>query len=205
MKKYFSDNPEIHHCILSDVWKDRSGRHWLGSYSLFDLLFVFLQLMVGISTQFATEELQIFAPSIAIVELHERHTIENIGHILIEVCNQWGIVPTLSVTDSASNALGSSEMLVDAAEDRLTRTLLFPSPPCPLSLSMSLSVSLSIPFALLFILCKVYLLSFLLFSVSFKGFAKKLAPLMKCLMMMWTRKQTNCLPIRKLWRKYWKL
>lgn len=81
MKQYFSDHPEIHHCILSDVWKDRSGRHWLGTLLIVSWIVIspimVAVLIVGISTQFATEDLQIFAPSLAVVELHERHTIQN--------------------------------------------------------------------------------------------------------------------------------
>lgn len=82
-----------------------------------------IQLTVGISTQFATEDLRIFAPAIAVREILERHTIDNIYDILKNVCDEWAITPSLSVTDSASNALGSSEKLVDEAADRLTRTL----------------------------------------------------------------------------------
>lgn len=123
MKQYFADHPEIHHCIISDVWKGPSGRHWLGS-QLFQFLSVLspFTFILGISTQFATEDMKIFAPSIAVCEIHDRHTIENLGEILEQVCEKWGIVPSLSVTDSASNALGSSQKLVDSAEARFLRT-----------------------------------------------------------------------------------
>lgn len=119
MKQYFYDNPEIHHAVISDVWKDRSGRHWLG---LILMTFLF-HLIVGISTQFATADLHIFAPSIAVREILDRHTAENVGTMLKEVCDEWGILPTLSVTDSASAALGSSEMLADYTADLLCSTL----------------------------------------------------------------------------------
>ena len=74
---------------------------------------IVLPLMIGVSTQFGTDDMKIFAPSLALREIEDRHTIENISDMLKEIVSSWGIVPSLVVSDNASNALGSSESLAN--------------------------------------------------------------------------------------------
>ena len=96
MKDYFASHHRLHHCVMADAWKDDAGRHWL-----------------GVSTQFGTEDMRIFSPSLGLRLIEERHTSDNIGEMLEEICEEWGILPSLVVSDNASNALGSSEQLAN--------------------------------------------------------------------------------------------
>lgn len=76
---FFSDHPDLHHCILADAWKDDAGRHWLGTYFL---LAYAIAYNAGVSTQFGTEDMRIFAPALGLRQIHERHTSANIADMI---------------------------------------------------------------------------------------------------------------------------
>ena len=118
MKKFFNDNPNLHHCIIADAWKDSSGRHWLGTDCLFHGFLLPHLDPVGVSTQFGTNDMRIFAPALGLRQIHERHTSANIADMIKQIITEeWEIIPSLVVSDNASNALGSSEQVIDFVDE----------------------------------------------------------------------------------------
>lgn len=123
IKEYFESDPALHHCILADAWKDDAGRHWLGTPT-FSFNTLPLTYVLGVSTQFATDDLRIFAPSLGLRQILDRHTSENIAEMIKDiVIKEWEILPSLMVSDNASNALGSSERVVDFVDEMMGSSL----------------------------------------------------------------------------------
>ena len=79
--------------------------------------------LTGVSTQFGTDDMRIFSPSLGLRIIEDRHTSEHIADMLKEICEEWGILPSLVVSDNASNALGSSLRLADFVDEYIGTSL----------------------------------------------------------------------------------
>lgn len=103
IKQYFVSFPDTISACCLDLWKSRASTHFL-----------------GVILNFITEDWKMHNVALSLLAVTERHTADIIKEMTTRVLDDFGVVPSCFVADSASNQVLSNEKLAHWSDQQGT-------------------------------------------------------------------------------------